>query len=367
MSTKRRLDRSIAFINERIAAGDAPGAVLVVSDQGRIVCRHVFGSYCGLPGRSIPLTLDVLHPTYSYGKLISSTVLQIARQEGVFEWDRPVSDYIPEFRGGGKEAIIMRHLVTHSAGIPSVPMGPVRTRDEWNAAVKAACDAATEWTPGSRCYYHALSGHLVAAEVVLRRTHAPDWQTYCEQKLFRPIGAKSITFRVPSDATPTAITPQPKDIPSSLKDAYGLAGHPAGGAFSTAEDAWKVLQLHLNGGIWRGKRLLQPEMLNEMHTVQYQREIDVARRQKRQPAHEPWGLGILLRGADPAGGNAWFGFRDQNSPGIFGHAGINTVIGVADMNTNRALFFATTGSPATDEITIELRNGVTNRVMEDLT
>ena len=104
-----------------------------------------------------------------------------------------------------------------------------------------------------------------------------------------------------------------------------------------------------------------------MHTVQYAREIADARAAGKTPAHDPWGLGPLMRGDGPKSAvHDWFGFRDQNSPGIFGHAGIDTVIGIADPATGSALFFVTTNSPPTSEATVALRNGVTNRVFAAL-
>ena len=78
-------------------------------------------------------------------------------------------------------------------------------------------------------------------------------------------------------------------------------------------------------------------------------------------------LRALLRGEGAkTGSHDWFGFRDQDSPGIFGHAGIDTVIGVADPVTKIALFFVTTDSPKPPDKTVPLRNGVTNRVFAAL-
>ena len=100
-----------------------------------------------------------------------------------------------------------------------------------------------------------------------------------------------------------------------------------------------------------------------MHTVQYAREIQAALDRGEQPKHENWAVGWLLRGEAPGGGSGWFGFRDQNNPAIFGHAGIDTVIGVADPSTDVAFMFNTTRSPKSAEETVRLRNEVTNRIL----
>jgi CubicO group peptidase (beta-lactamase class C family) len=128
-----------------------------------------------------------------------------------------------------------------------------------------------------------------------------------------------------------------------------------------------VLQLHLNGGKWGSRRLISEAALDEMHRIQYARQIAEARAAGKEPAHETWGLGPLIRGDVPKnGGHDWFGFGSRKSPGIFGHAGIDTVIGVADPETQIALMFITTDSPKPPEKTVPLRNGVTDRVFEAL-
>jgi CubicO group peptidase (beta-lactamase class C family) len=356
-----------AFMLSQIAAGTAPGAALIASRAGKVLVQAYRGTYCSLHNRMEALTPEVLHPVYSYSKLVSATVAVIAHQEGRVDYDAPVSKFIPEFTGGGKDGITLRHLMTHSAGIPNVPLGPVRTQAEWDRALKAVCAASTEWEPGSRTAYHALSGMFTAAAVVRSQYGGRTWEDICQEKLFRPLDAHSLTFQVPADSAPAAITPQPVTLPESLANAYGLAGHPAGGCFATAADALKLLQLHLNNGRWGRRQIVRPAELAEMHRVQYQKEIDAARLAGHAPKHETWGLGPLLRGSGPAyGGHGWFGFQNQTSPGIFGHAGIDTVIGVADPATGIALFFATTASPPTSAAATAIRNGITDRVFAKL-
>jgi CubicO group peptidase (beta-lactamase class C family) len=355
------------FIAAELGAGTFPGASLIVSRKDKVLFQKQWGTFCRLKDRAALLDRSVLHPLYSFSKLISATVIMMIVQDGQIELDRPMKEYLPEFAGDGREKITLRHLLTHSAGIPSVPLGPVRNREEWDAGLKTICAARPEWEPGTKTFYHALTGQFVAAAAVLRVTRAPSWEALCRERLFAPLGAGSLTFALPSDTAPVAITPQPADLPKTLGETFTLAGHPAGGCFGTVEDALKVLRLHLKRGKWGRQQILSEKTLNEMHTVQYGREIAQAVAAGQPPAHDPWGLGPLMRGEFPkSGSHDWFGFRDQASPGIFGHAGIDTVIGVADPATEVALFFVTTHSPKPPEKTVPLRNGVTNRVFAAL-
>jgi len=355
------------FLKQQIRTGVVPGAALIATKHGKVSIEKCLGTYCGLTGKTLPLTRDVRHPFYSYSKFVSATVVVMAHQDGLIDYDTPVSHYLPEFTGGGKDTITLRHLLTPSAGIPNVALGAVSTEGQWEQALKTVCAAKTEWEPGSKTQYHALSGMFTAASVVRKLMHNRPWEEICRERLFDPIGAKSLTFEIPPTSVPTAITPQPKELPASLQAVFGMAGQPAGGCFGAIEDAIKVLQLHLNMGVWGHKRLLTSESLIEMHRVQYGRQIAEARAHNQGSVYEPWGLGPLMRGEGPkVGGHDWFGFKDQSSPGIFGHAGIDTVIGVADPATGDALFFVTTNSPPSNAATIEIRNGVTNRVFDTL-
>jgi CubicO group peptidase (beta-lactamase class C family) len=266
----------------------------------------------------------------------------MAHQDGLFDYDAPVSKYIPEFVGGGKDRIVVRHLLTHSAGLPGVPLQAVDTEEKWQAAVKTLCAAKVDWEPGSKTLYHGLTGHFLAAEVVRRRSDRKRWETICRERLFQPLGADSLTFSRPGKDVPVAITPHSSRAAFKLGPQF-FEGHPAGGAFGTAGDLLKVLHLHLGKGVWQGKTLIKADAWKEMHTVQYAAQIDQAVKAGKTPSHEPWGLGILLRGPGPAtGGHLWFGMGQVKTPTLFGHAGISTIIGVADPERDAALVFLTT-------------------------
>jgi len=351
------------FVKAAIAEESIPGAAVLVNQGGEPVFEEYFGVYPSSIGENLAYGPRVKGILYSYTKGITVSVVAMAKQEGLLDYDRPVVDYIPEFSGGGKDAITLRHLLCHAAGIPAVPIGPVGTDEQWQAAVDALCAAETAWPPGSRCEYHGLTGPFMAAELVRRVYARAPWPEICRNKLFAPLGADSMTMEVPAPQKDISLTPP------NLTQLEGnpFAGHPGGACFGTPADALKVLQLHNNGGIWDGKVLLKPETLREIHTVQYADEIEAAYAANQIPAHQSWGLGWLLRGKSKADGvHSWFGFHDQESPTIFGHAGIDTVMGIGDPATNTAIMFVCTASPPNEEKATELRNGVTNRVMEAL-
>jgi CubicO group peptidase (beta-lactamase class C family) len=358
------------LLEQIVRDGIAPGAAVVASRKGSVKIRLAHGTYCRLHDRQARLTQETRHPLYSFSKLITGTVVALTKQEGRLDYEDRVAKHIPEFTGGGKEAITIRHCLTHSAGLAKVPSKPVRDAAGWNEAVQTLCAASVEWEPGSRTAYHGWSGAFLAAECVRRVSGGAPWAELCRVRLFEPLGAKTMSYNLPADGAEVAIVPQPKaekPMPETAEVAFAYAGQPGAGCFGTLGDALKVLHLHVQAGVWRSKQMIAPDIFHEMHTVQFEKEINAARSAGKSPRHEPWGLGPLLRGSGPAcEAHKWFGFYNQTSPGIFGHAGIDTLIGVGDLRSGVAFVFATTNSPKSAEQTNSLRNKVTDLVFAEL-
>ncbi len=354
------LQEAVDFVTAEFDAKTVPGAALVATRGGRKFVERYWGTCSGRDRAGAPFDGSVMSMMFSFSKAVTATVTVMAHQEGLVDYDTAVCKYIPEFTGGGKEAITVRHLLTHSAGLSAAPLEPVLSEDQWKAAIAKLCAMQTEWEPGSRTGYHAISGMLLAAEVVRRVSGNRPWNDLCRERLFEPLGA-GFTFGVPPADAAVALVPPPKEYPLPMDtDHMAFLGHPSGGAFARPEDMLKLLNLHLNKGVWNGKTLIQPDALAEMHRVQYQKEIDEDFAAGKNPRHEYWGLGWFLRGTTQ---ESWFGFGNTASSRTFGHAGIDTVIGLADPENDTALVFLTTASPGEAANTMRLRNTVTNKIM----
>lgn len=358
-----KLARAVAFIDEQHAAGVFPGAGVVAMREGRVFLQHACGMALSVEGRQHPFALDHYNLVYSFSKVVTATVAVMAHEDGLIDYDAPVAQAIPEFGGEGRETITLRHLMTHSAGIPACPLPPVHTEARWREALEAICAAPMEWPAGSRTYYHALTGMFLVAEVIRRAHDGEPWESICTRRLCEPLGA-DLSFAWPNARRPLNITPQPEphELEDKLREPH-LAGHPAGGALARPVDMLKLLQLHLDGGTWKGRRLIAEAELAEMHRVQYADRIDAALAAGDAPAHEYWALGWMTRGRT---NESWFGFGDSTSPRTFGHAGIDTTIGLADPESGLALVLQTTDSIRDEAGTMHLRNTVTNLLARSL-
>ena len=109
-------ERPTDYLEELVQQGIAPGAALVASRRGSVKLKQAVGTCCRLGNREARLTFDTIHPLYSFSKLITGTVVAMARHEGRLDYSDRVSKHIPEFTGGGKTAITIRQCLTHAAG-----------------------------------------------------------------------------------------------------------------------------------------------------------------------------------------------------------------------------------------------------------
>lgn len=357
--------KAIEFIEAELAAGAFPGAALRVVRKGETLLDRCWGTYCSPTRRDNPLDAGVVHPLYSFSKGLSATVIVLAHQRKLLDYDAPLATYIPEYRGKWKEQVTIRRLLTHAAGIPKCPVKAVYTPAEWQEGVRVCCEAPVEWEPGSRTEYHAVSAMFLAAEATRRVMGKATWEEVCRELVLDPIGARSLTFRVP-EGVPVALTPQPQALPAPVESVSPWAlGHPGAGVFGMIGDVIRVLELHLNGGVWEGKVIIEPDELKEMHRVQWENEMVRAEQAGVDREHAPWGLGWMLRrhwGADHS-----FGLGTVTSPRTFGHAGISTVMAVGEPERQVALAFITTDAPNTPGSTVaRLRNTVADLVMGEI-
>ena len=360
--TAHRFQKVVGFIETELAAGSFPGAALMAAQHGQRLFARYWGTYCSPTQRANLLDDRVFHMLHSFSKGISATVIVLAHQKKLIDYDAPVHSYIPEYRGAWKDVTTIRHLLTHSAGIPNCLLAGVYTQEEWRKGIASCCAAPVEWKPGSRTEYHPFSGLFLAAEAVRRTMNMAPWEEICHEFLFAPLNAASLTFRVPSGPR-IALVPQPADLPCPIDTAHfrGL-GNPGAGCFGRLEDMIKVLELHLNQGMWKGQALIRKEEVEEMHRIQYEEQIAHAVASGSPRVHRPVGLGWMIK-RDLK--NDWHGLGQATSPRTFGHTGHDNVHGIGEPDQQMALAFVMTNSPnPSGANSTRIRNTVTNLVAE---
>jgi uncharacterized protein YbbC (DUF1343 family)/CubicO group peptidase (beta-lactamase class C family) len=245
------VDRLLESYQER---GAFPGGVLAVGHKGALAHLHPFGALSYDPDAP-PVTARTLYDLASLTKVVATTTMaMILVDEGKLDLDRPVRELLPGFQGPHKDAVTVRHLLTHSSGLPAVAplFKEIRGREAYLERIQGM---ALEYPPGSRSTYSDL-GVILLGEI-LERVAGQPLEAFTRERIFEPLGMRDTLFRPPADIR-LQIAPTEQDpwrgrmVQGEVHDenAFAMGGvAPHAGLFGTAGDLARFAQMMLDGGI----------------------------------------------------------------------------------------------------------------------
>ncbi len=158
-----------------------------------------------------PWTADTLVNVWSTTKGWLALAMHMLADRGLLDFDAPVAHYWPEFAQKGKGGILIRHILTHTAGLPAPSMKvPDEAVYEWGTMVRALQQSELFWKPGTRCGYHAATFGWLNGEV-LRRITGMSVGAFLRSQITEPLGADSFIGLTSQEQERTAetIPPQP--------------------------------------------------------------------------------------------------------------------------------------------------------------
>jgi CubicO group peptidase (beta-lactamase class C family) len=195
------LARGITTADSLVAAAIGkltPGAVLLVSRDGRIVHDSAFGSaqLYDFEGRRLasppPMTTGTMFDLASVTKVMGTTmgIMRLVDQ-GRVDLDAPVYRYLPDFRGAHKDSITIRHLLSHSAGLVQWQPLYYRASDE-REAYRVIRDMPLQWGVGEGRHYSDFSFMLLG--YIAERVSGQRLDVFLDSAIYRPLGLDSTTF-----------------------------------------------------------------------------------------------------------------------------------------------------------------------------
>ena len=277
------LARMDALVAADIEKKLLPGAVVMVGRKGRIVWRKAYGARALEPAREA-MTIDTIFDLASLTKVVATaTSIMILVERGKVRLDSPITRYIPQLSGKGRESVTIEHLLTHVSGY--APDFDLKERwTGYDEGIERLIREPLRNPPGTRFAYSDI-GFIALGEVVARVSGMPLDQ-FAQKNIFEPLHMTNTGFR-PSPALKSRIAPTERrgqmrylgdDAPNAgargedwlrgqVHDptSYrmnGVAGH--AGLFSTANDLAIYCQMILNGGSYGGARILSPLSVAEM-------------------------------------------------------------------------------------------------------
>jgi len=295
---KQRVEEAARLLEKATASGDVGAAVLDVR-QGGFTFSRAFGKARGA---------DTVFLLASISKPMTAAGVMLLADRGELALSDPVRKFIPEFSGGDRELITVKHLLTHTSGLPDMlPENEELRRRHAPLAdfVAGACRTPLLFRPGSEVRYQSM-GILLASEIAQRITRMP-FREFLGKEVFAPLGMRQTSLglggrRIEGTAQCQV---EPREDWHWNSAYWRDLGAPWGGVHSTAADVTKFLDafLHPEG------QVLKPETARAMI------------RNHTEGMKEAYGLGWMLGPTI---------FARPFLPQVFGHYGATGTVAWAD-------------------------------------
>ncbi len=324
-----------------VERGEVAGVVTLVMRGGELVHHEAVGMADLERGRE--MKPDTVFWIASMTKPMTGAALMTLVDEGKVSLDDPVSKHLPEFRdvklADGRApatAPTIRHLVTHSSGITEVREFQSVQGATLEQISRAIAAKPLRFEPGTKWSYG--SGLSIAGRVI-EVASGVEYGEFMRQRLFTPLGMSDTGFQLTPAQHDRAARPYARNkgtgklerarsvyFPEEPEGADSKRqANPSGGAYSTATDYGRFLQMLLNGGELRGKRVLSAKAVAQMLSPQLPPEVATG----FTPGNT-WGVGACIV-RQPQGVTAML------SPGSCGHGGAYGTQGWIDPTRRMAM------------------------------
>jgi CubicO group peptidase (beta-lactamase class C family) len=217
--------------------------------------------------------------------VVTATAVQLLIEDGKLDMEGPLSRYLPECAGPARDAITLRHLVTHTSGLKS----GLPARPAWqgkDSALKLACNEVPTHAPGT--FFRYSDVNFILLGLIVERTSGEPLDRFAQLRIFAPLGmtrsgymplqrfaateiAPTQKTALAADATLHGDVPRDHELRGVVHDPTarfmgGVAGH--AGLFTTVNDLGRFAKMMVNDGVLDGKRFLSTASMTRLTTVQ---------------------------------------------------------------------------------------------------
>lgn len=295
------LTRAEEAVWDEINRGSFPGASLAVGRWGHVVLEQGMGRV-GAGGAEVDPDRTV-YDIASLSKVVGTTsAVMLLVENGKMSLDDPVQAYLPEFAGINKNRVTIRHLLTHTSGLPAGADVYASTPEE---SLQRLLRVPLEHAPGMRVEYSDV-GFVVLFAAAERAAGEPLYRLL-DREVFQPLGMLSTTYVMGEGCLRCAGTSRTRGnayrgkVHDPISRRLGGIGGNAG-LFSTAHDLARFAAMMANGGELNGVRIFRPATVRAFT--------------QRQP-----GTGTRALGWDTPGAPGTGASGSRVSDRSFGHTG----------------------------------------------
>ena len=299
-----RFDAAIEMVRAARKSGQVRSAALYIRHGKTTIAESPAGIY---------LLASITKP-------MTAAAVMLLADRGHLKLDDPVIKFIPEFKGADRAPMTIRHLLTHSSGLPDMlpenealrkRHAPLR---DW---VALTCKTPLLFAPGTQVRYQSM-GILLASEIVERITKTP-LLDMLRKEIFTPLGMRTASLGLGgrSIASTEQCEVTGNDDWNWNSPYWRDLGAPWGGVHAAASDVAKFLEAFLNKDTDILKSATKTAMISN----------------QTGGLNEPRGLGFMVKPGS---------FGSKCSPAAFGHYGSTGTVAWADPKTDLVCVLLTT-------------------------
>lgn len=338
------LDAGVNMYRQAVERDEVRGAVLLVARKGRVVLHEAVGWKDKELG--LPINKDAMFRMASNTKPVVASGIAMLAEQGRLRFDDPVHRHIESFDNDRARAMTLHHLLTHTSGFRIKPLffSPLIQKSPEHADAPSlrlevdrfAAVGAAEQVGKSFSYNNAGYNTLGAVAEVIS---GQPLEVFLRQSIYEPLGMKDSYHQEVADKLAGKLD-RMSTVYHRSEGKWVVRWKPgqppqypfvraSGGMISTAKDYAVFCQMHLNGGVYGGKRILKKETVELMTTPHTRSLYPPAERAERRRFY----------------GYGWF----VDSDGVFGHTGSDGTAAWVDPK-NQLIVLVLTQSPGANTL-----------------
>jgi CubicO group peptidase (beta-lactamase class C family) len=344
---QRTINRIWAATRNLYRSGVHPAVQLCLRRNGKVVLDRAIGHARGngpndpRDAEKVLATPETPFCVFSTSKAITALVVHLLHERGALSIFDRVTDYIPEYGRHGKGDTTIAHVLSHRAGVPTLPRKMLDLEHVGNRELltEAICDAKPFVKPGTLLAYHAISGGFILGEIVERVT-GKNIRDVLAESILDPLGFRYTNYGVaPEDVENVGLSYStgPRLLPPVSNLVARVLGRPvdevvelsndprfltsvipAGNLITTGNELSRFFEIFRAGGELDGVRVMQPQTIRQALEEQSRLEIDLS---LGFPTRFSYGLML---------GAKVLSLYGLDTVLAFGHLGFINIIGWAD-------------------------------------
>ncbi len=317
LNTKQLTTKIDSIVNNAIAQKATPSAVVQLAKDGKVFFRKAYGTHTYPDEKTLPrfktlATLAKLTDLYDLASVtkVSTSTLALMRlvDEGKFDLDGTMKDYLPQFKNSNKADLVWRNILTHQARLKAwIPFwrdcrnedGTWKNRTfRWGTEPEGAFTVqVTDSLWLHKKYYKKIFKAIKDSPLnekqeyvysdlsfilypqVVKNITGQDFEEYLKSNVYKKIGANSLTYNPRRFYDLSQIVPSERDtffrqtvIHGRVHDEgaamlEGLSGH--AGLFGNANDLMKLTQTYLQKGSYGGQHFISENTITEFTRYQF--------------------------------------------------------------------------------------------------